>query len=113
MANRTDLRQMVAEEAGVIAAGEALAAADVDYIERRIDSILGQLYEDGLIPFDVEGEIPAAYVLPLAQVMGIQIAAGFGILTPEMPAKANEGMASLRRLKVKPYYGTPARATYY
>lgn len=113
MANRTNLRQMVAEEAGVIAAGEALAAADVDYIERRITSIFGQLYEDGLVPFDVDGDIPDAYMLPLAQVMGIQIAAGFGLLTPDMPPKAGEGMASLRRLKAKPYYGTPARATYY
>ncbi len=104
---------MVAEEAGVIAAGETLAAADVTYIERRIASMLGQLYTDGLVPFDIDGEIPDAYTLPLAQVMAIQIAAGFGLVTPDMAPKAGVGMNALRRLKARPHYGSPVQATYY
>ena len=113
MANRTDLRQMVAEEAGVIAAGETLPAADVTYIERRIDSIFGQLYEDGLVSFDLDGEIPDAYMLPLAQVMGLQIASGFGLANAEIAGLAEMGMRALRRLKAQPYYGAPQRADYF
>ncbi|TWI04805.1 hypothetical protein IP90_00943 [Luteimonas cucumeris] len=113
MATRTDLRQMVAEEAGVIAAGETLSAADNDYIERRIVSVLDTLNEEGLLPFDIDGTIPARYLLPTARVIAVHVAVGFGMPLDTLAPLADQGMKQLRRSKSKPHVGTPAQSTYY
>lgn len=113
MPSRADLRLMIGEEAGVIAAGETLQPADQDYIDRRTESRLAELYDAGLTPFDIEGTIPQAYMLPLARVIAAEIAPGFGMNVPEAESLAEKGMRALRRLKAEPYAGETQRATYY
>jgi hypothetical protein len=111
--NRTDLKQMVGEEATIVAAGETLSAADNDYLERRIEAKLAFLLEEGLIPFDIQGTIPQAYMLPLARAIAGEMAPGFGMDVATAKTLELEGMRALRRLKAKPYFGTPTKATYY
>lgn len=113
MATRTDLRLMAAEEAGVIAAGETLGAADQDYIDRRTVSKLADLERKGLTPFDIEGTIPDAYLLPLARVLAAEIAPGFGLDLSNIKPLAEESMRVLRELKAGPYLGTVQATTYY
>jgi hypothetical protein len=114
MTTQIDLRQMVAEEAGVAAAGEALRAEDVAYIAPRMRSKLAELHEMGLTPFDVDGnDIPVAYALPLARVIAAEIVPGYGLNLPEAKALAEDGMRSLHRLRAKPLTGADTRSTYY
>ena len=113
MPTRTDLKQMVGEEATIVAAGETLSAEDNDYLNRRIDAKLAFLLEEGLIPFDVEGTYPQAYMLPLARVIASEVAPGYGMDVAQAEALEQKGMRALRRLKAKPYFGTPTKATYY
>jgi hypothetical protein len=104
---------MVGEEATIIAAGETLSAEDNDYLNRRIASKLAFLLTEGLIPFDIEGTIPEAYMIPLARAIAGEIAPGFGMDVATAKSLEQEGVRNLRRLKAKPYFGTPNKATYY
>lgn len=113
MATRTDLHQMAAEEAGVVAAGETMTAADLDYVVRRADAKLAELHERGLTPFDIEGDIPTICMLPLARVIAGDLAVGFGLDVAQAKMLAEESMRVLYRLKEQPHFGTPTRATYY
>jgi hypothetical protein len=110
---RTDLKQMVGEESTIVAAGETLSAEDNDYLERRIESKLAFLLEEGLIPFDIEGTIPHAYMIPLSRAIAGELAPGFGMDVAAAKLLEQEGLRNLRRLKAKPYFGTPNKATYY
>ena len=113
MPSRTDLRQMVGEEATIVAAGETLSAEDADYLNRRIESKLAFLVDEGLIPFDIEGTIPQAYMIPLARTIASEIAPGHGMDVAKAEALEQKGLRALRRLKSKPHFGTPNKATYY
>lgn len=113
MPSRTDLRQMVGEEATIVAAGETLSAEDADYLSHRIESKLAFLVDEGLIPFDIEDTIPQAYMIPLARTIASEIAPGFGMDVVTAKTLEVEGMRNLRRLKSKPHFGTPNKATYY
>ena len=113
MPTRADLRQMAVEEATIIGAGETLTGDDFDYVERRIDSRLEYLATEGLTPFDIQGVIPQAYMLPLARVIAADLAPGHGMDVQKAAALGEAGMRELRRLKAKPYFGTPNKATYY
>jgi hypothetical protein len=110
---RTDLRQMVGEEATAVAAGETLSAEDADYLNRRIASKLAFLVDEGLVPFDIEGTIPEAFMLPLARAIASEIAPGFGMDVAQAEALEQKGMRALRRLKARPHFGAPTKATYY
>jgi hypothetical protein len=110
---RTDLRQTVAEEATIASSGETMSAEDYEYVERRIDSKLAYLLDEGLLPFDIEGEIPQKYLLPVARVIAAECANGFGMDVQKAEALGLKGMRELRRMKSKPRFGTPNKSTYY
>jgi hypothetical protein len=104
---------MIGEEAGVIAAGETLTAEDKSFIDRRTDAKLAELYALGLTPFDIEGTIPQAYLLPLARVVAAEIAPGYGIEVQLSKTLGAEALRALHRLKAQPHYGDPQVAVYY
>lgn len=112
MPTRTELRRMIAEEVGIVAAGESLSAEDDSYIKRREDSKLAELYEAGLVSFDIEGTIPQAFMSPLAKVIASEVAPGYGADVNLAKALERDGMATLRRLKAPPYFAD-SRNTYY
>ena len=112
MPNRLELRLMIGEEVGIVAPGEVMSADDSDYIKRREESKLAELYEAGLISFDQDGDIPEAYMLPIAKIIAGEVAPGFGSDIATAKALASEGLATLRKLKAPPYFPT-APATYY
>jgi hypothetical protein len=110
----TALRDWVAEDLTVKDANEALSAEDAVAIDKRIQSKLEELNEDGLLPFDLDGdELPARYMVPLSQVLCPIVAPLFGKAAQDYLQVAQIGMRSLHRLKAKPYYGSVAPATYY
>lgn len=73
----TDLYQIVAEELGLIGAGQSLAADDRDRIARRAAKVRAWLIEEGLC-YWVDDDIPDAASLPYAQVIAGQCAEMYG-----------------------------------
>ena len=113
---RIELRNAVLQDLAVIDANEAPSAEDAVLADDRVQQTLERLADDGLVPFDLDGDaIPARYFIPLVQVIGPSLCPSFGLLG-ELPVRIplmDEGMKALRRLKAQPYFGTPATATYY
>lgn len=113
---RSELRNRVLGRLGVLDAGEPPAPEDAVDTDTHIQSVLEELYDDGLIPFDLDGgEIPAPYLIPLSYLVALPMIVDYGAQSREqsIAAGANRGLRTLRRLKAKPYYGTPQAAEYF
>ena len=113
---RNDLRNSVMFDLTVLDANEAPSAEDSAFVLDRIQQALEELADEGLIPFDLDSDaIPAPYMVPLTRVIvpTLALAYGKGDKLAMYEAHAMQGMKSLRKLKAKPYFGTPAPADYF
>lgn len=112
---RKELVRSALLEIGALDANEAPDASDGKLADDRTQQALEGLYEEGLIPFDVDtNEIPARYFLPLVAIVGDILATPFGRPNrEEYAAKAERGQRKLRQLRQKPYVPTLTPATYY
>ena len=72
-----ELYQLVAEELGIIGAGESLSADISDMISRRASKVRNWLIEESLV-YWIDDAIPDAAALPYAQVIAGQCAEAFG-----------------------------------
>ncbi len=113
---RNELRNAVMYELTILDADEAPEAADAVLVNDRVQQTLEGLYEDGLIPFDLDADaIPARFVVPLVKVIAPTLAMAFGqsdkVATYEIRAEA--GMRELRRLKASPYWGAAQQSEYF
>ena len=72
-----EIYQLVAEELGIIGAGESLNADVSDVISRRADLVREWLIEEGIV-YWISDAIPDAAALPYAQVIAGQCAEAFG-----------------------------------
>lgn len=112
---REEFVRQVLVELGVLDATEAPEAEDSVFVSGRTQQKLEELYEEGLIPFDIEGEIPGRYFLSLVAIVAAECATpyGKGSDLPILAAKAAGGVRQLWKLRQKPVIGTSTRATYY
>jgi hypothetical protein len=113
---RTDLRDSVLRELGVLDAVEAAEAEDAVMADERCQQQLEALYDDGLIPFDLDSDaIPARYFIPLVRVIAEALILPYGQQSRAelMLRNAEQGMRALRRLKAQPHYGAPQQADYF
>lgn len=111
--SREEFVRQVLVELGVLDATEAPEAEDAQFVGDRRDQKLEELYEEGLIPFDLDGETPARFFLPLISIVALECATAYGKPLSDYAAKAHEGMRRLWKIRQKPVPGTPTRATYY
>lgn len=72
-----EMYQMVAEELGIIGAGESLSADVSDMISRRAAKVRAWLIEEASV-YWLDDAIPDAAALPYAQVIAGQCAEAFG-----------------------------------
>lgn len=102
-------------ELGVLDANEAPEAEDSADISRLTQQKFEDLYEDGLIPFDVDGDIPARYYRALVSQVANDAKTQYGASAraAELEAKADIGMRRLWKFRQRAYFGTPTQATYY
>lgn len=111
---REEFVRQVLVDLKVLDANEAPEAEDAKAVNDKTDQKFEELYEDGLIPFDLSGDIPARYFLALVAVVALECAAAFGVPnTAEVGAKAADGMRRLWKLRQKAYFGVPTEASYY
>lgn len=113
--DRETFVRQVLTDMGVVAAGETPSAEDAALIEQRTDQTFESLYEEGLLPFDIDGDIPARYMAPLAALVALEAYGAYGFFDRAMyfADRAGEGRKQLWRLRQKPVADIPTRATFY
>lgn len=113
--NRTQFVRAVLQELTVLDANEAPEAEDHAFINERTQQKFEELYEEGLIPFDLEGDIPARFHIPLVQVVAAECYVPYSLqhLANDLRANADKGVAQLWKLREKAYFGTPTQAEYF
>ena len=100
-------------ELGVLDATEAPEAEDSEHVSRRMAQKFSELYDEGLIPFDIDGDIPGRYFLPLVALVAVECATSYGVPLEAVAIKAAAGNRSLWKLRQKPHISTPAQADYF
>lgn len=112
---RVELREAVLVELGVKDPQESTQSVDAVLVDERCQQKLELLNEAGLIPFDLDGEIPARYFYPLVRVIADALVAPYGFFEKAtyFAQNAERGMQDLYRLKAAPYYGQPSKGTYF
>lgn len=113
--SRTELRNGVLTELGVIDAQEVMPAEDAKLADDRCQQQLELLADQGLVQFNVDGTIPARYFIPLVRVIADGLVMAYGVVSraQAIATNAERGMRDLYRLKAQPYYGQPSKGTYY
>lgn len=93
---------------------ESPEAEDSVAVDEITQQAFEGLYDDGLIPFDLDAEIPGRYFVPLRDIVSelafpsypFRDEASIGI-------RANTGRARLYALRNKPYIPTPVQVDYF
>jgi hypothetical protein len=113
--SRKDLRNAVLQEIGVVDGQGAPSAEDAALADARCQQQLEYLYDQGLIPFDLDGEIPARFFIPLVQAIAPVMIGPFGLVSRAQMlfSTGQVGMRALSRLKAHRYMGTTQQAEYY
>lgn len=102
-------------EIGILDPNESPAAEDYEASNAIAQQCLEGLYEEGLIPFDLDGVIPARYMRPLVKVIAAELMAAYGVQSRAelILARAAEGMRDLWALRDQAQIDTPTRAQYF
>lgn len=112
---RAEFVRAVLMEIGALDANTSPEAADNVLAGDRTQQVLEGLYDDGLIPFDLDGEIPARYFLPLLWIVADVLVMPFGqsARAQGCAMNAEKGRRALHRLRQADYISAPTPATYY
>lgn len=92
----------VAENLGVLAAGQALANEDAAIIRRRSAAVFARLAREELATVADTDDVPAAEALALADLVALECAVPFGLTGPklqELAAAAEAARDSLRLVR--------------
>ena len=100
---------------GALGATDAPSAEDAALVEETYAQKADELYEEGLLPFDVEGDIPGRYFIPLTWILARELLADFGKFgrAQVVETRAMEAEKRLWKLRQPPYVHTPTRSTYF
>lgn len=113
--DRETFVRQVLTDMGILAADETPSAEDAALVGQRTDQTFEALYEEGLIPFDIDGQIPARYMAPLAALVAHAVYGAFGLhdQAPFFMERATAARRQLWKLRQAPYQYVRVRATYY
>lgn len=100
---------------GVLGSNEAPDADDAELTNQAYQQLIEELYEDGLIPFNLDGDIPARYFRSLSWLTAQTLVLEFGKFTrvPQLEANASRAMTTLWGLTQGFYAGEVAYADYF
>lgn len=112
---RQNLVRDVLIELGVLDANESPSAADYVTVNDRAQQIMEALYEEGLIPFDLDAAIPGRYMRPLVKVIAGELVANYGVSSRAdlLLAQMAEGVRELWKLRDRQAVESFSRATYF
>lgn len=102
-------------EIGVLDPSESPTAEDYEAANAIVQQRMEGLYEEGLIPFDLDGVIPARFMRPLVKVVAAELVASYGVQSrAELTlARAAEGRRELWALRDQTQIDTPVQAHYF
>lgn len=112
---REELVRAALLEIGALDANEAPDAVDAVLVNDRIQQKFELLYEEGLLPFDIDGVIPGRYFGPLMDIVAETLLLPFGKAgrAPIGIRNAERGMAQLWKFREKADFDTPTQACPY
>lgn len=113
---RADLRNAVLQELGVIDGQGTPSEEDAVLADDRCQQQLEALYDDGLIPFDLDAdEIPGRFFMALVMVIAPTLMNAFGVMdrAQSLMQGAMVGGKKLARLKAHRYIGQPVHSEYF
>ena len=112
---RAQFVRAVLMEIGVLDANTSPEAADNVLADDRAQQVFEGLYDDGLIPFDLDAAIPARYFLPLVWIVADVLVMPFGQASRAQACAANadKGRKALHRLRQAKPVSSPTPATYF
>lgn len=102
-------------EIGALDATEAPSAEDYALANQRTQQVFEALYDEGKIPFDLDGAIPARYFLPLVQIVAEELVAPFGKASrvQQVAVTAARAWKKLHKLNQRDYVSAPTPANYF
>lgn len=100
---RTQLIHRALAAIGALEPGEAPSTEDYETMDNLVDPLLAQLLADDVIYIDDSDQIPVAYFIPLANLLGNMAGPDFGSPVNDQAKMRDE--ATLKRI-------TSARPTY-
>lgn len=112
---RDDLIRRVLSRLSVIDADEAPDASDFNLVNDGCQQKLEELYDEGLIPFDIDGPIPARYFLPIVGVCAVQFIDDFSAYdrTATLASGQQAGNRALWEMREQAMLSTPTRVDYF
>ncbi|WP_045769541.1 hypothetical protein [Xanthomonas albilineans] len=112
---REELVRNVLLELGILDPNEAPRAEDYVCVDKKIQTTFEELDDEGLIPFLIEGPIPARYMGALTYIVARELVNQFGALSRAqlLEQRAQEGYGRLWKLREKSISDQPVKATYY
>ncbi|KRG65169.1 hypothetical protein ABB26_04985 [Stenotrophomonas humi] len=115
MAARADLNRLVLLKLGVVDANEAPEAEDYADVDLQVQAKLEELYGDGLIPFDLDADIPAKYMVAISFIVAVELIDDYAAhsRTETLMAGADRGKRALYRYAARPYSGAVVPSEYF
>lgn len=112
---REQLVRRVLMNLGVLGSNEPPDADDAELTEQAYQQLMEELYEESLIPFSLEGDIPARYFRSLAWLTAQTLVLEFGKVSrnPALEINAQRATKKLWSLRAGFYAGEAAYADYY
>lgn len=113
---REQLVKSVLGELCQVDPNEDVEGADFNTVNDRCQQVLEALYEDGMIPFDVDTDaIPARYFLPITWKVARTLVNTYSAQDREQALAANDVEADrmLNRLTQQGYIPVPTQADYF
>ncbi len=105
---QTELATRVLRDLGLIGAEEVPSAADLEFANETIESVVPTLAAVGLPIWNgSEAQVPLEYFVPLSKRIGLDIAPGFGLTDPVEAESAKRSMEQTLTLMANPRRGDP------
>lgn len=112
---REQLVRRVLMNLGVLGSNEAPDADDAELTDQAYQQLMEELYEDSLIPWNIEGDIPGRYFRSLSWLTAETLVLEFGKFqrTPKLEVNAQRAMTKLFALRERFYAGELTYTTYF
>lgn len=115
MASRAELNRLILLKLGVVDANEAPEAEDYADVNLQAQAKLEELHGNGLIPFDLDGDIPAKFMVAIAFIVAVELIDDYAAhsRTETLMAGADRGRKALYRYAAHPYSGAVLPSEYF
>jgi len=113
--SRSDLATRVLRDLALVYATEVPSAADLEWAEETVSSVVAQLSVEGIRVWNGSDQsVPQEYLVPLSKRIGLDIGPSFGLFSIAEAEQAKPmANAALRRMGMVQPTGEVAQAEYF